>query len=1077
MKKTLSLLLATAMVVMSGSRAWATDYWSNGPLWNGQAGTAGAAKAGAAANPDHWMAYIPDNVYVAHLSIPGTHDTMTGYDWLSFGLNVVTANWNSVTQSRTLHTVYNADASANETGQLPGGIRAFDFRPGMRDGKLYCGHGLSLTDRTMDDAFKELTEYLDSHPSEFFIIHLFRGNVYRSGQLPSGASLLGGSEDTAGYATLMQKFFSTGNTTTNANGHTFGTYFIDFNPRLKVSDVRGKIIVTRRENIDWVNIPFAGYLNNWDTQFNVNNPASITWAQNPARQATLHMQDISNAKNATGDNSMWQKQDHCLALMNYGATQAKPSTISAGDRTNYKPFWMMNFTSSEYNGPDGMDATTFRPTGSGDEYSGTNSYKCAAKFMNHFVPKAIGEMTTKGPIGIFFSDYVLCEDTKEEGMGKSYRFPVNGTQMVQSIVANNFDYLWDYTLDNTFPDIHSSFTNPYAGKKYFIRSVQHGEYLCGGANYGSHAALDPHGYIFEIGMDPSSGEVTLHAFSGVNGSHDVGYLKVPDYCWIDGSAGDAKPFLMKSGTTPGSVVFTYNNGAKCLDTYAYTAASDYTPVAGVPDGDWRSTASYYDNLKYWVDPNDYVPGNAWQEWELIPYEERYAQDVADANPDRGIDMTYLLEGYNFGNGNNGGWSFAGHKYIGSTAAHGGQEANSDGGMYRCYNNKITLSGGGSRAEWTLEKTFSGLPNGTYTLQFQALADRREIKWWVNDVAQTDINNHYIDATGDHTYDSDNTGLDVVAGPEFKQNACWRSVNLTVTDGTLKLKFEHHDSNSSPTAFYLDNLHLTYYGAADKAMDNIVLDFPNKYNTMILPFDVPSVPQGIFVFEALNTKHNDNGDIHKGYFYGDGHVENGEVVFPEYNVVLLGETVSSIAANTPYVVMPVQTVSQRQQARARTTDGSGVLTDAATNTYTFTGYPRNTESEYTHGLLTGTLKGGVLSGSQMPLETAYGLQAFDAGSGSQRTIAPYRAYLDMQNGTVSANVNAPDVIFEDGDRFVTGLENVKAEGEAAFDAGAEAEIYTVGGMYLGRDIPGEALRSFAPGIYILRQGSAVRKVKL
>ncbi|MDE6339287.1 MAG: hypothetical protein K2K97_05815, partial [Muribaculaceae bacterium] len=100
---------------------------------------AAAAKANAQADFANWMKYLPDDVFVAHVSIPGTHDTATAEGW-----NSSTGPTYSTTQDKTIDE------------QLAGGIRAFDFRPGMVSGELWCNHGTDQTKLKLADGFKKL---------------------------------------------------------------------------------------------------------------------------------------------------------------------------------------------------------------------------------------------------------------------------------------------------------------------------------------------------------------------------------------------------------------------------------------------------------------------------------------------------------------------------------------------------------------------------------------------------------------------------------------------------------------------------------------------------------------------------------------------------------------------------------------------------------------------------------------------------------------------------------------------------------------------------------------------------------
>lgn len=112
-----------------------------------------------------WMADLPDNMFVAHVSIPAAHDFVTGENnWRP--ISSITGPVNSTCQSATMDEL------------LAGGIRGIDLRPGyykpvFESAKLFLCHGDDVMDITFEDGMKKLSDYLDAHPKEFFVIHIF----------------------------------------------------------------------------------------------------------------------------------------------------------------------------------------------------------------------------------------------------------------------------------------------------------------------------------------------------------------------------------------------------------------------------------------------------------------------------------------------------------------------------------------------------------------------------------------------------------------------------------------------------------------------------------------------------------------------------------------------------------------------------------------------------------------------------------------------------------------------------------------------------------------------------------------
>ena len=65
----------------------------------------------------NWMSYLPDDMFVAHVSIHRTHDTATNHGWKDDGVK------------GSGECLENPGKTIDE--QLEGGIRAFDYRPAL----------------------------------------------------------------------------------------------------------------------------------------------------------------------------------------------------------------------------------------------------------------------------------------------------------------------------------------------------------------------------------------------------------------------------------------------------------------------------------------------------------------------------------------------------------------------------------------------------------------------------------------------------------------------------------------------------------------------------------------------------------------------------------------------------------------------------------------------------------------------------------------------------------------------------------------------------------------------------------
>ena len=112
-----------------------------------------------------WLDMVRDEVKVCKLSIPGTHDTMTGMGFYQPGLKFV-FNMTAISQLSDLDE------------QMNSGLRFFDIRPVVSTDTiakkriLRLTHGISELDVTFEQTIDWLQAYLKAHPSEFFIAKL-----------------------------------------------------------------------------------------------------------------------------------------------------------------------------------------------------------------------------------------------------------------------------------------------------------------------------------------------------------------------------------------------------------------------------------------------------------------------------------------------------------------------------------------------------------------------------------------------------------------------------------------------------------------------------------------------------------------------------------------------------------------------------------------------------------------------------------------------------------------------------------------------------------------------------------------
>lgn len=1031
-----SAMTVAAQTAVPKSEAWGTGEWSDTYMgmtwdkhWNSDTKTLGASTTAEAAK---WMAALPDRMFVAHVSIPGAHDFATGEEnWVTSAAN---GKATSTTQAVTMRE------------QMDRGIRGIDLRPGMYDGVLYCNHGLAQTKKTLEEAVKDMVAFLDEHPSEFFVVHFFRGNIYRTGEMPSGSGLIGAKGNEASrnqYNELMQKLFD----------GTYKNYVIDYRPNLTVEEARGRMVLFTRDRIDFVHLSKQARLTNWDAANNDTEVAAIaTNESNAMRSTKLWVQDLSSGADVTTKVTRFQRQAERM--------QAMPTPKSVYDAGGeYLSEWCMNFTSMEYDSSE-----------SGSSYS-TNKYKYGAKAMAPVAIDFLKKNAGAGPVGIFFSDYVLR--TSSQLHNGSDRVPVYGDELVYRIIENNFAGENPPVVKYAIPDDVnvSTYPNPYEGKTYFMRHKASGQWLCGGANYGSHAALDKYGYPLTLKVNAETGDVTIAIGGGGNFYRDGS-----GYAYVDGATGDN--YTLIPAQTANTYALTVDKGTKALTAFAYGAPSNH---------------QYADNLDYWLDFDTYRAGDANQEFELVTLEERQAE-LAKANPDRPYDATFYQPGYSSGNGWDGldQFSFESKYKIGITYngnATRTQRNNWRGAFTMIYN--LGNSGAGYKSKWKMDRTITGLLNGKYKVDFQAFSWNQANKttYTIGGVGGTVADktlSNFTSLSNDIFKKDDNgneiNNIDPILDVFKNEADIKHEFDVTVSGGSLSIHFEMQDNKASETAFFLDNIHLTYYGPENKAEEIVQVNFPEHWNTVILPFDVSES----YISSNVNKDGKDyifyQVDKEKGgYKETSKELQENQYKPYYYHVVQLSDAVSSLKANTPYIVenLKVEEVEPKPEEigtetqRAFAAPARAAATD---NTYleTFVGHPTNYEDTYTDAgnFLTGVLADNYIVGEgHYPLVKA-NYQMFAQLTDAQTApVAKYHAYV--HSGAETAE--HPIILFKDVDNVLTGVEDVAAEEQDLTDE-THVDVYTTGGILLRSQVAkADALTDLPRGIYILAAPQGALKV--
>lgn len=164
-----------------------------------------------------WLSHIEDSRKVCKLSIPGTHDALTGMGFYDQNLQYI-FNLTAISQVADLKQ------------QLNCGIRFFDIRPVVSTDTvqhkriLRCTHGMSELKVTFGEALDGITSFLAQHPSEFVIVKMQHDN---------------GSENQAECYTMLRDFLAEYDSRHKG-------IFAEWRPDLTVGELRGKVLFINR---------------------------------------------------------------------------------------------------------------------------------------------------------------------------------------------------------------------------------------------------------------------------------------------------------------------------------------------------------------------------------------------------------------------------------------------------------------------------------------------------------------------------------------------------------------------------------------------------------------------------------------------------------------------------------------------------------------------------------------------------------------------------------------------------------------------------------------------------------------
>lgn len=334
---------------------------------------------------ENWMKRLPDDAYVANLSIPGSHDTGTGNGFPGITVSIYGPFGDKYARTQDI----------NFEDQWNIGVRAFDMRPAVKDNYLNDNHGIMPTNLRFDDALYFLRDKLIENPSEFAIIHVLHATD--------------GDDNASNYGEMLLELVSRDD---------LKDFFIDFKPTLTVREMRGKILMISRDQ--YADKPVGGFFRNWTGQLDWNSQRNGQIVGANGAVGKLYMQDFAETFR---DGDLDRKVSGIRQLLDY-STKHRAITESS-------IVWVYNFASAY-----SKTSRLYIPFVVDEEISSSDGYRDNAAHTNAAIIDYLNDpLNTAGPTGIILADYV--------GVNTSNGYNTRGQELVDVIIANNFRYLKD----------------------------------------------------------------------------------------------------------------------------------------------------------------------------------------------------------------------------------------------------------------------------------------------------------------------------------------------------------------------------------------------------------------------------------------------------------------------------------------------------------------------------------------------------------------------------------------------------------------------------------------------------------
>ena len=315
-------------------------------------------------DPLCWVSVLDDTIPVSRLSVPGAHDAATGE-----GVYMVTGL--GKTQALSLSELWDC------------GVRAFDLRPAVDDGRLHIYHGPVKTRISFDEALDVICGKLDACPGEFAIVLLREESDSESaGEHAMWADAVGDAISALGERAAC------------------------FSPGMTVGELRGKILFLSRSS--YSGCDRGAYITGWSHSADGTESGCIV-PYCGGSAARLSVQDYYNV---SGSGRRTLKDAAVVRFLSLAAVACEGC-------------WTINFLS-------GYSSTWLGFT----PFATSAGYKRNAGHVNGLVLEILSSRTDAVPTGIIFMDYAGT-DSACGGIFHWGRFRTHGKTLVQRIIESN----------------------------------------------------------------------------------------------------------------------------------------------------------------------------------------------------------------------------------------------------------------------------------------------------------------------------------------------------------------------------------------------------------------------------------------------------------------------------------------------------------------------------------------------------------------------------------------------------------------------------------------------------------------